>query len=131
MIVPDRHRLKHKRGRNQARSCGAAFQICIERNFGLSGIAPQAPEYKVITYQLIKSASSGGANYEEAQGSVSSADFSNKIGIALKEIREANYWIRLIIDISAPNEKWKPLLQESEELKKILGAIYSKTSKPR
>ncbi|MCB9281232.1 MAG: four helix bundle protein [Lewinellaceae bacterium] len=92
---------------------------------------PQAPEYKVITYQLIKSASSGGANYEEAQGSVSSADFSNKIGIALKEIREANYWIRLIIDISAPNEKWKPLLQESEELKKILGAIYSKTSKPR
>jgi four helix bundle protein len=38
-----------------------------------------------------------GANYDEAQGAVSRADFSNKTGISLKEMRESNYWIRFII----------------------------------
>jgi len=44
-------------------------------------------EAKIIKYQLIKSASSAGANYEEAQGAPSKTDFSNKVRIALKEMR--------------------------------------------
>ncbi len=88
-------------------------------------------EYKIITNQLIKSATSVGANYEEAQAAVSKADFANKVGIALKEIRETNYWIRLLIEITEVNSEWKDLQKESTELMKILGSIYSKTSSKR
>jgi len=90
---------------------------------------PNAKEYHVISYQLIKSSTSSAANYDEAQSAVSKNDFSNKIGIALKEMRESNYWIRLIIAISANNSEWVILENESLELMKILGSIYSKTSK--
>lgn len=89
---------------------------------------PRSKEYEVLDYQLIKSASSCGANYEEAQGTVSKADFSNKIGITLKEMRESNYWIRLIIAVSNPNQDWNNLKSESIELMNILGKIYSKIS---
>ncbi len=43
-------------------------------------------------------------------------------------MRETNYWIRLIIEIYTQIECWKVLQQESEELMKILGSIYSKSS---
>jgi len=92
---------------------------------------PNGVEYNVISYQLIKAATSTGANYEEAQGAVSKADFANKVGIALKEMRESNYWIRLVIAITEKNNEWKKLRQESAELMKILGSIYSKTSVKR
>ncbi|MFM9944866.1 MAG: four helix bundle protein [Bacteroidia bacterium] len=49
---------------------------------------PKGKEYDVINYQLVKSSTSSGANYEEAQAGVSRADFSNKIGISLREMRE-------------------------------------------
>jgi len=89
---------------------------------------PNSKEYQVISYQLLKSATSVGANYEEAQGAVSKADFSNKVGIALKEIRETNYWIRIIIEILNESNNWKVLKEESKELMNILGSIKAKTS---
>ncbi|MGZ2369830.1 four helix bundle protein [Ancylomarina sp. YFZ004] len=92
---------------------------------------PNSREYQVISYQILKSSTSVGANYEEAQSAVSKADFSNKIGISLKEIRESNYWIRIIIEISEANTNWDTLEAESKELMKILGSIYSKSSKHR
>ncbi len=92
---------------------------------------PNTQEYKVISYQILKSATSVGANYEEAQAAVSKADFVNKISISLKEMRETNYWIRLIIEIHKEIESWKVLQQESAELMKILGSIYSKSSTHR
>jgi four helix bundle protein len=90
---------------------------------------PDSKEYKVISYQLLKSATSVGANYEEAQGAVSKADFSHKVGISLKEIRETNYWIRIINEIIDETKNWAVLGSESKELMNILGAIHSKTSK--
>ena len=51
-------------------------------------LLPKGKEYDVISYQLIKSSTSSGANYDEAQAAVSKADFANKIGISLKEMRE-------------------------------------------
>jgi len=54
-------------------------------------------ECKVIAYQLLKLATPVGSNYEEAQGVVSKTDFFNKVGIALKEMRETNYEIRIKI----------------------------------
>lgn len=90
---------------------------------------PKSKEYDIIKSQLIRSATSCGANYEEAQAAVSKPDFFNKINIALKEIRESNYWIRILFKISKPSEELKKLLNESEELKLILGAINSHSIK--
>ena len=90
---------------------------------------PNSKEYQVISYQLLKSATSVGANYEEAQGAVSKADFSNKVGIALKEIRETNYWIRILIELSEKENPWQEKEIESKELMNILGTIKMKTSR--
>ena len=49
-------------------------------------LLPKSKEYDVISYQLIKASTSSGANYDESQAAVSKADFSNKIGISLKEM---------------------------------------------
>jgi four helix bundle protein len=91
-------------------------------------LLPKSKEYNVISYQLIKASTSSGANYDEAQAAVSKPDFSNKIGISLKEMRESNYWIRIIVAITPKNEEWIKMRQESYELMNILGSIYSKTS---
>ena len=92
---------------------------------------PNSKEYQVISYQILKSATSVGANYEEAQGAVSKADFANKVAISLKEIRETNYWIRIIIAIDNQKMNWAVLEKESNQLIKILGAIYNKTAKKK
>jgi four helix bundle protein len=92
---------------------------------------PKGKEFDVVTYQFIKSATSSGANYDESQGAVSKPDFSNKIGILLKEMRESNYWIRIVVSITENNEDWLIIRQESGELMNILGSIYSKTSVKR
>jgi len=87
-------------------------------------------EYRVIRYQLTKSSTSCGANYEEAQAGSSRADFSNKTRIALREMRESNYWLRIIYALSYNSnndEELKWLIQESKELKNILGSIVQKT----
>jgi len=85
-------------------------------------------ELYIIKPQLIKSAGSSGANYEEAQGAVSRADFGNKIGISLKEMRESNYWLRILQELHPGNPETDRLTKESEELKKILGSIQLKIS---
>jgi len=92
---------------------------------------PKTPEYKVIVYQVVKASTSSGANYEESQAAVSTADFANKVGIALKEMRESHYWIRIIIAILEHHTIWIPLEKEADELKRILGSIYSKSSRKR
>ena len=74
-------------------------------------------ELLVIKPQLIKSVTSSGANYEEAQGAVSRADFSCKVGISLKEMRESKYWLRILHELYATNSEIERLLNESEELK--------------
>jgi len=87
-------------------------------------------EIKVISFQLIKSATSTGANYEESQAASSRKDFLNKINISLREIRESNYWLRIIQELNyEDNEKAEYLVNESEELKKILGSISAKVSR--
>lgn len=87
---------------------------------------PQGKEYDVIKYQLSKSATSSGANYEEAQAASSKLDFKNKINISLREMRESNYWLKIVDKIYKKDEELDRLLKESEELKKILGSISSK-----
>ena len=80
-----------------------------------------------IKRQLIKAATSAGANYEEAQGSPTKPDAKTKIGISLKEMREANYFLRVFHKLKlGDNSKSEYLVNESTELKKILASIINK-----
>ena len=54
------------------------------------------PEFNVIRYQLAKSATSSGANYEESQVGSSRAEYAYKVRIALWGIRGSNYLLRII-----------------------------------
>ena len=83
-------------------------------------------DYDVIRRQLAKSATSIGANYEEAQAAESKKDFIHKIGIVLKEARESHYWLRVLSSIDNDvknNEKINDLLFEATELQKIFSTI--------
>lgn len=89
---------------------------------------PSDPEYRLIRFQLGKSATSLGANYEESQAGSSRADFKNKVRISLREARESNYWLRIIKALNdQPDEALEKLIIESTELKNIFGAIVNNT----
>ena len=84
----------------------------------------------MLAKQLLRSATSIGANVEEAQAGQSRLDFISKMAIALKEARETNYWLRLLeASELLPKEKLAELLKESEEIKKIIGAIIVSSKK--
>ena len=88
-------------------------------------------ENNVIKHQLIKSATSSGANYEESQAASSKSDFINKVKISLKEMRETNYWLKITYKTLSSNKNENELLElldESEQLKKILGSICKTAS---
>ena len=83
----------------------------------------------LIRFQLGKSCTSVGANYEESQAGSSKADFTNKVKIALREARETNYWLRVLKQLNDSNdESLELLIKESQELKNILGAIVVKSN---
>ena len=74
-----------------------------------------------IAGQLTRASTSAGANYEEACGAESRADFIHKLQIVLKELRESLYWLRLIRKtslISGP--ALEKLIQEGKELTNII-----------
>ena len=78
--------------------------------------------------QLIRSATSIGANYMEANGSDSRRDFKNKISICKKESKETTYWLELIYEINPALSGYiKILEQESKELRNIFTCIIEKT----
>lgn len=81
----------------------------------------------VISRQLLRSATSIGANSFEAQNGESKADFIHKIKIAAKESDETQYWL-LLCDYSKDYPDCKILLQKHEEVSKVLNKILS-TSK--
>jgi four helix bundle protein len=71
--------------------------------------------------QLIRCGTASGPNYEEACAAESRADFVHKLLIALKEMRESRYWVRLISKGSLlPEKRMLPLLDESTQLCNIL-----------
>lgn len=74
--------------------------------------------------QLIRSATSIGANYREANNSSSKKDFANKIYICRKECEETKYWIELLADVEIERKAvLRSLWQEAQELAKIFNSI--------
>jgi four helix bundle protein len=79
--------------------------------------------------QLIRSSGSVGANYIEANESLSKKDFHHRVKICRKESKESSYWLRLLLESEDSENKAGliKLLEESIELKKIFSSICEKS----
>ena len=92
----------------------------------LVGSLPKTLAGRRIGDQLLRAATSVGANYEEAQAAESRADFAHKLQIALKEVRESNYWLRLLARIQiGSRSRVTSLVDESSQLRAILSKAVS------
>ena len=78
---------------------------------------------KPIVNQLVRSATSVGANYMEANGASSKKDFKNKIFICKKEARETKHWLRMLARCVSNKEEIKNLWRECQELTLIFSKI--------
>jgi len=80
-----------------------------------------------ITDQLLRSGTSIGANYAEAECAISENDFLSKLYISLKECNETLYWLSLLKQIGDLDEKpFRSVYEDGEELKRILITIIKK-----
>ena len=98
------------------------------KRFGLAvikfcALLPRNREGDVLARQLLRSATSIGANYRAACRSRSRAEFAAKLGIVAEEADETIYWLELIRDGNVlPESKIADLLQEADELTAIFTA---------
>lgn len=84
----------------------------------------------ILSKQFLRSATSIGANVEEAIGAQSRKDFVAKLSISYKEARETRYWIRLLHKTDyLENADTKILLAEIESILRILSKILTTTKK--
>ncbi len=87
---------------------------------------PRTREADVLAKQLLRSATSIGTNYREANRGVSRADFVNKVGTVQKEAAETQYWLELLIESSIGKEKAVLLHKEASEILAIFTSIGKK-----
>lgn len=93
---------------------------------------PETAVTRPLISQLVRAATSVGANYCEANDAVSKQDFKHKIGICRKESRETGHWLRMMnaaVPESAPEAR--KLWQEARELNLIFGAVIRSTTAAR
>ena len=77
-----------------------------------------------ISKQLIRSSGSIGANYIEANEALGKKDFIMHVKISKKEAKETCYWLKLTQPGSNLSKNRDDLVRESDELTRILGAIW-------
>jgi len=103
----------------------------VERTFSLAlrvikvvDTLPRRTSGFVVGRQLARSATSVGANVEEAQAAHSRPEFIRKMNIARGEARETHYWLRLVARSELlPTSRLAPLMQEADEIISILTTI--------
>ena len=122
-----------KQNRNHKSQDGKVYDI-RERLFLFSRrvleickLLPTTSECEAIKKQLSKSGTSIGANFEEADGSLTKKDFISKVAIARKEAKETKYWLRIISGIYFDESKMEYDNREIEEIICILSAILKKS----
>jgi four helix bundle protein len=88
---------------------------------------PRDPITESLICQLVKSATSIGANYCEADDAGSRKEFRYRISVCKRESRETKHWLRMLA-VAVPNIKddARPLWTEAKELYLIFAAIYRK-----
>jgi len=97
------------------------------RIIGLFGSLPKSTEAQVIGKQILRSGTSVGAQYREAQHAKSNADFVSKIEGSLQELEETTYWLELLgsMELFAP-KKLSAIQAETKELTAIFVTIAKK-----
>jgi four helix bundle protein len=86
----------------------------------------------ILSKQLVRSGTSIGANIAEANGAISTADFSAKISIAYKECLETKYWLSLLKDTNyIEEEAFNSIYQDADEIGKMLFSILNTTRKSK
>lgn len=89
---------------------------------------PRNPINDRLVTQVVGAAGSVGANYREANDALGKKDFLQRMKIARREAKESLHWLELLLEANNNKEsEIKPLLKESDELKRILSAIIEKT----
>ena len=97
------------------------FSLRVIKAFGW--LKKQNEECHIIGKQLLRSATSIGANIWEAESGQSKKDRISKLEISRKECMETQYWITLLIESNLVDKsRFQPLLDESIEIGKILTA---------
>jgi four helix bundle protein len=97
------------------------FSLRVIRMFGS---LPKRPEADVLGKQVLRSGTSVGANYREAQRARSKAEFIAKIGDCLKELDESDYWLELLVrSETVPAPKLAALRDETNQLLAIFTTI--------
>ena len=98
---------------------------------------PRTAAGRAISTQLVRAATSVGANYRSACRARSRAEFAAKLGIAVEEADESLYWLELVRDGKlVPKDKLSLLLKEADELTAILAtgrksAVNTSNLKPQ
>ncbi len=97
-----------------------AFSLAV---MGLCRELPGTVESRVIANQLLRSATSVGANYRAVQRSRSRAEFVSKMGVVIEEADETLYWLEMIRDSQLlAKERVHQSVREAEELLAIFVA---------
>jgi four helix bundle protein len=100
------------------------------RIVNLANHIPNTNAGEVLGRQLIRAGTSIGANAREAVAAYSRDDFVFKTNLTLKEARETSYWLRVLkaTKVIAPS-RLTSIIDEAEQIKKILGSIVSKAKR--
>jgi four helix bundle protein len=90
----------------------------------LSASLPRTPAGKHIAGQILRAGTSPAPNYGEARGSESSADFTHKLRVVLKELNESSIWLQIIKrSVLLRPEQLREIIQENKSLCKIFASF--------
>ena len=91
---------------------------------------PRTHESRIIIDQYIRALTSVGANDNEADGTSSKKDFIHAYTVVRKELKETQYWLRIIENLYCEiGTRLGDLLKENDELIRIISAIIANTRK--
>lgn len=108
------------------------IQLWILNVIRLARKIPKDEVSRVFIGQLIRAATSVGANYEEASETETPKDLVYKLSLVKKEAKESKYWLGLIETVYPTlSSECNPLIQESDELVRIFATVIrNKSSRP-
>ena len=96
-------------------------ELAVELTIEITSVCDNIKGRGVLVNQIVRSATSIGANIHEANYAASKADFINKFHIALKECGETEYWIEMLVGSNAISEQTaKELLQKCGVIRHML-----------
>jgi four helix bundle protein len=117
-----------ERKENRRNDLPERTKVFALRVIRMYSVLPKTTEAQVLGKQVLRSGTSVGANYREANRARSKAEFTAKIGDCLKELDETAYWLELLVEAEIlPAAKLKDLRDECDQLLAIFTTISKKS----